>query len=72
MNIAYHEIIIKYLKVSNIILRYWDRGLIEIMTPYGLVNLINYISFRLELLNTGYYLHYFFFILLSLFFILIV
>lgn len=70
-NVYYHYVILFYLKLSNIILRYWDRGLIEILTPYGLVNLINYVSFRLEIQNTSFYLHYLFNIFLILIFLLI-
>ena len=71
-NIYYHYIILKYIKLSNIILRYWDRGLIEILTPYGLINLINYLSYLLELFNSSFYLHYLYVILISIIIIIII
>jgi NADH:ubiquinone oxidoreductase subunit 5 (subunit L)/multisubunit Na+/H+ antiporter MnhA subunit len=44
-NVYYHYVLLHYLTFSNIILRYWDRGFIEIFTPYGLLNLLNYLSY---------------------------
>lgn len=38
--------------------RYWDRGLIEIMGPLGLQRLFHYLTFKLELLATGFLPHY--------------
>lgn len=38
--------------------RYWDKGLLQIIGPYGISRLIHYISFNLELLATGFILHY--------------
>jgi hypothetical protein len=46
--------------------RHIDRGLIELIGPTGLMNLIHYLGFRLELLATGYLLHYAFIILFSI------
>lgn len=48
-NIYYHYLILFYFHLSNLLLRFWDRGLIELFSPYGLVNFLNYFSFRLEL-----------------------
>ena len=64
-NIYYHYFIFYYLSFSNIILRYWDRGFLELLTPYGLINLLNYLSFNIESFNTGNLLHYYLIILLS-------
>ena len=38
------------------IYRYWDRGLLELLGPMGLVKLFHYYSFKLELL--GFIPHY--------------
>jgi NADH-ubiquinone oxidoreductase chain 5 len=70
-NIYYHYFIFYYLSFSNIILRYWDRGFIELFTPYGLISLFNYLSFRFELFNSSYLLHYFLILLFSLFFFIL-
>jgi hypothetical protein len=47
--------------------RYWDRGILELIGPTGLLNLFHYYSFKLELLSTGFLTHYA--LLLYLFFI---
>lgn len=46
------------LNFSNIVFRYWDRGLVELLGPMGLVQLFHYLSFQLELLATGFIPHY--------------
>lgn len=71
-NIYYHYFILFYLKLSNIILRYWDRGLIETLNPYGLTHLFNYISFILDSFNTSFYLHYLSIILITLITIILI
>lgn len=70
LNIYYHYFILSYFLFSNLFLRYFDRGLIEILTPYGLINLLNYLSYKLDILNSSFFLHYFSFLFFSfLFFI---
>jgi NADH-ubiquinone oxidoreductase chain 5 len=72
INVIYHNFILTFLSYSNILLRYIDRGLLEILTPYGLTLFFNYLAYRLEILSTGYLYHLLLplFILLSLLFIL--
>jgi hypothetical protein len=45
------------------VFRYWDRGLVELLGPMGLVQLFHYYSFQLELLATGFIPHYAFLII---------
>lgn len=63
-------IIFNLLAYSNILLRYIDRGLLEILTPYGFTLLFHYLSYRLENLSTGYLYHLLLPLILLLFFIL--
>jgi len=46
------------LNFAIILHRYLDRGLIELIGPMGLVRLFHYYSFMLELLSTGFIVHY--------------
>ena len=57
INLIWSSLIITIFNYSNVLLRYIDRGLLEIVTPYGLNVLFHYIAFRLELLSTGYLNH---------------
>ena len=59
-----------YFKFSLIIFRMFDRGLLEILGPYGLMRIVHYIGFIVELGSTGYLLHYAFLILAFLFLII--
>lgn len=71
-NIYIHWIINFTLNLGLILHRHIDRGLIELIGPTGLINLIHYIGFRLELLATGYLPHYAFIILFSILISLII
>nr|QCQ68451.1 NADH dehydrogenase subunit 5 [Synchytrium endobioticum]QCQ68470.1 NADH dehydrogenase subunit 5 [Synchytrium endobioticum]QCQ68489.1 NADH dehydrogenase subunit 5 [Synchytrium endobioticum]QCQ68508.1 NADH dehydrogenase subunit 5 [Synchytrium endobioticum]QCQ68527.1 NADH dehydrogenase subunit 5 [Synchytrium endobioticum] len=62
-NIYTHWIIYNTLNLGVILHRHIDRGLIELIGPTGLINLIHYLGFRLELLATGYLPHYAFLII---------
>lgn len=44
---------------SLMVSRYWDRGLIELLGPFGLLRLFHYATFKLELLSTGFLPHSF-------------
>lgn len=71
-NIYNVHVIYNTLKISNIIFRYWDRGLIEILGPFGLIKIIHPLAYLIEILLSGKLINYalliFFFILLFLFF----
>lgn len=57
-NIFTHWIIYTFLVIGHSILRYWDRGLVEIQGPLGLVKLFHLISFKLESPATGHLIKY--------------
>lgn len=57
-NIYNHWIIYTVLNIGNIILRYWDRGLVEIYGPQGLVRLINNYSNKIEYIANGRQIYY--------------
>lgn len=57
-NIYNHWIIHNTFNFSISVFRYWDRGLVELLGPFGLVKLFHYLAFRLELLATGFIPHY--------------
>ena len=62
-NIFNHWIIFQVLTLSNTILRYWDRGLVEIIGPLGLVRVIHHLAFQIELYTaSGRLIHYAFII----------
>lgn len=72
-NIFNHWIIFQVLTLSNTILRYWDRGLVEIIGPLGLVRVIHHFAFQMELYTaSGRLIHYAFIIVSSslLFFVM--
>ncbi len=57
-NIFTHWVIFNFLKLGQIILRYWDRGLVEIFGPQGLVKIIHHLSFLIEQLASGHQIIY--------------
>jgi len=60
------------LNFSNVVFRYWDRGLVELIGPMGLVQLFHYLSFQLELLATGFIPHYALIIISTLFLLIFI
>lgn len=44
--------------MSNIIFRYFDRGLVELLGPYGIIKMFHYLAFKVELGSTGFIPHY--------------
>lgn len=46
------------LKISNIILRYWDRGIIEFFGPWGIIKFIHPIAFIIEFIANGRIINY--------------
>lgn len=69
-NFIYSSFIFTLLSYSNILLRYIDRGLFEIFTPYGFTLFFHYFAFRFEILSTGYFYHLLFPLIFFLSFIL--
>ena len=65
-NIYYHYIIASVFKASVIIFRYFDRGLLELLGPYGLSKSLQYLAFRVEMTYTGFIPHYFFYTISTL------
>ena len=63
INIYQYWIMHNTLNFGNQVFRYWDRGLVELLGPMGLVQLFHYYSFKLELLATGFIPHYAFLII---------
>lgn len=57
-NIYNVNIIDNSLKFSNLILRYWDRGLIEIQGPYGLFKFIHPMAYIIEIFISGKLINY--------------
>jgi NADH-ubiquinone oxidoreductase chain 5 len=55
-DIVHNWFIWYYRKICNIIYRYIDRGIIEIMGPYGPIKIFQYISFMID---SNYYLRFF-------------
>ena len=53
VNVIYYSF-----KISNLILRYWDRGLVEIMGPQGIQKIIHPIAFMIELFISGRIINY--------------
>lgn len=62
-NIFNHWIKYYFLIFSNYLYRYLDKGLLELLGPLGLVRLLHYIGFSIELLSTGFIPHYAFIII---------
>jgi hypothetical protein len=71
-NIYNHWIMHNVLNFANVVFRYWDRGLVELLGPMGLVQLFHYYSFQLELLATGFIPHYAFLIIFISFLVALV
>ena len=71
-NIYQHWIMHNTFNFSNVVFRYWDRGLVELLGPMGLVQLFHYLSFQLELLATGFIPHYALIIISTLFLLAII
>ncbi len=57
-NIFTHWVIFINLFLGHTILRYWDRGLVEIYGPQGLVKQIHHLSFLIEQLASGHLIIY--------------
>lgn len=57
-NIYNVNIIYQTLRISNLILRYWDRGLIERGGPFGLTKLIHPIAGNIEKILSGKLINY--------------
>jgi NADH-ubiquinone oxidoreductase chain 5 len=57
INLIWSALLLRIFNYSNVFLRYIDRGLLEILTPYGLNLFFHYLAYRLELLSTGYFNH---------------
>lgn len=57
-NIYNHWIIQNIIYISNIILRYWDRGQIEIIGPEGIIKGIHYNAFKIEQIGNGKQINY--------------
>lgn len=62
-NLFTHWIIFYFLKLGQIILRYWDRGFVEIQGPQGLIKQIHHLSFLFEQLASGYLIIYAFLVI---------
>ncbi len=65
-NIFNHWIMSLGFNYSISLYRYWDKGLLQIIGPYGLYKILHYYSFKIELLSTGYILHYAIIFLISI------
>lgn len=57
-NIFNHWFIYKTMYISNIILRYWDRGQVEIIGPQGIIKFIHYNAFKIEQIGNGKQINY--------------
>ena len=57
-NIYNVNIIFFFQKISNNILRYWDRGIIEILGPQGIIKQIHPFAFIIEIILTGRIINY--------------
>ena len=49
-----------------IVARYWDRGVVELLGPFGLLRFFHYATFQIELLATGFFSHYAFLFILAI------
>ena len=63
-NIYNHWIMHNSQNFGNIVFRYWDRGLVELLGPMGQMKVIHYQAFRVE--STGFIPHYAFIIVFSM------
>lgn len=57
-NVFYHWVMHNVLLFSVYLYRYIDKGILEILGPLGLVRLLQYMGFYIELISTGYIPHY--------------
>jgi hypothetical protein len=60
----------RFFILSNFLYRNIDKGCLELLGPLGLSRTFHYLGFKIELLATGYILHYAFIIISSLFILL--
>jgi len=44
--------------LANLLYRNIDHGILEIFGPLGFIRFFNWIGFKLELISTGYIIHY--------------
>lgn len=65
-NIFYHWIMHNSLNNSILLYRYFDKGLLQLIGPFGIFRFLNYITFKIEQLATGFILHYALITLLTL------
>jgi hypothetical protein len=73
LNSLYNRLVFYTFSISQYLLRYFDRGLLEVIfggTGLG-SNLIHYLSFRLEILSTGYFYHVYIFLFFLQFFLVL-
>jgi len=71
-NQANGHVIFQTQTFALIIARYWDRGVLELLGPYGLLRFFHYATFQIELLATGFFSHYaFLFLLFTIIFFII-
>lgn len=66
-NILNHWIMHNSLNQSINLYRYFDKGLLQQIGPFGIFRNLNFSSFNIELLYTGFILHYAFLIICTLF-----
>ena len=46
--------------------RYFDKGLLQYLGPFGIFRILNFKSFKIEILYTGFIIHYLFLTILGL------
>lgn len=66
-NILNHWIMHNSLNQSISLYRYFDKGLLQLIGPFGIYRYLNFASFNLEILYTGFIIHYAFLTLFTLF-----
>jgi NADH-ubiquinone oxidoreductase chain 5 len=71
-NLYYNWLYIMYIKLSILFYRYMDKGFLELFGPRGIINIIDFFSFKFELLSTSNILHYLFYIISSIILIYVV
>jgi len=59
------------LSLSNYMFRYIDKGFLEFFGPLGFLKTLHYWGFLIELISTGFILHYAYIFISSLFFFFI-
>ena len=70
-NLYYNWFYFFYLQLSILFYRFFDKGFLELFGPRGSIHFIDFFSFKLELLSSTYFLHYFFSILISILFLVL-